>query len=240
MPIFNKLSKFALFVKYNLRMTRNLLLVLFVAISFLPLRSLAQSPVAGLSASVNVGCSPLSVSFDNQSTGAVSYSWDFGNGAISTVENPTVVYLAPGSYTVSLIATSTTGSTDTIVMSNYIEVLADPVANYSLSQTGSCATNNLVSFSNSSANASDYLWDFGDGGSSTLASPTHTYTDAGTYTVTLIASNSVGCSDVNQMVNIITIDPSPEVEFSVDQNLNDSGLVLSYSNSFSVMFLGKL
>ena len=205
------------------------LLILSFALS--PFAVLAQSPIAAMNASVNAGCSPLSVSFNNLSTGSVSYIWDFGNGSTSSINNPTVVYLTPGSYTVKLIATSSAGVTDTLTMSNYIEVLQDPIAAYSVSQVGSCANNNLVSFNNTSANSSDYLWDFGDGGSSTLASPTHTYTDDGSYTVTLIASNAVGCTDVKQMLNVAVINPLPDVEFIVDQNFScDSNTVYQFDN----------
>jgi len=208
-------------------------LLSFLIFSFIlsPFTALAQSPIAALNTSVNVGCSPLSVTFNNLSTGSVSYLWDFGNGSTSSIDNPTVVYLTSGSYTVKLIATSTAGITDTLTMSNYIEVLQDPSASYSVSQVGSCANNNLVSFNNTSTYSGDYLWDFGDGGSSTLASPTYTYTDGGSYTVTLIASNSVGCSDVKQLINVVAISPLPDVEFTVDQNFScDSNNVYQFDN----------
>ncbi|MBX7238353.1 MAG: PKD domain-containing protein, partial [Bacteroidia bacterium] len=50
-------------------------------------------------------------------------------------------------------------------------------------------------FTNSSLNATSYQWNFGDGGTSTVATPTHTYNSSGNYTVTLIASNASGCRD---------------------------------------------
>ncbi|MFI5185580.1 MAG: PKD domain-containing protein, partial [Chitinophagales bacterium] len=64
----------------------------------------AQVPVANFTASATSGCSPLKVTFSDQSTGnPTSWDWDFGNGQLSTVQNPTVSYAQPGTYTVTLV-----------------------------------------------------------------------------------------------------------------------------------------
>src|SRR6188508_896315 len=79
----------------------------------------AQSPSASFTSNVFVGCAPLSVDFTNLSTQATNYSWDFGNGNISTLTNPTTVYLTSGYYTVILVAiNSVSGITDTLFATN--------------------------------------------------------------------------------------------------------------------------
>jgi len=181
--------------------------------------SYCQSVVAGASTSVNAGCSPLSVNFTNTSTSATSYFWDFGNGTNSVLANPTIAYLATGTYTVKLISYGAGGTSDTLEMINHISIVDAPVSNFTLNQSGNCQSANLITFTNTSANSTQYLWDFGDGGSSTLANPTYQYTSSGTFTITLLASNALGCSDVYQFVNAVNIDPSPVVDFVVDTNI---------------------
>lgn len=177
----------------------------------------AQVVSASATASVTSGCSPLSVSFNNTSAGSTSYSWDFGNGGTSILANPSAVYFTPGNYTVRLIANGTSGTSDTLFMINIIDVLDNPISGFTYNQTGNCVNNNSVEFINTSFNATQYLWDFGDGASSSDISPNHQYSAAGFYTVTLLASNS-SCSDVFQMTSSILIDPLPTVDFTVDSN----------------------
>ncbi|MDX2003127.1 MAG: PKD domain-containing protein [Chitinophagales bacterium] len=71
-------------------------------------------PVADFSFSPDFGGSPLEVQFSNNSTGAVSYAWDFGDGSTSTNTEPVHVFIADGNYTITLIATNADGCSDTI------------------------------------------------------------------------------------------------------------------------------
>jgi PKD repeat protein len=88
-----------------------------------------------------------------------------------------------------------------------------PQVSFSVASTTGCAPY-TVSFLNSTTNATDYLWDFGDGGStSTLENPDYTYNSAGTYTVSLNAT--VGsCADALTIVDYITVNPSPVASFN--------------------------
>ncbi|MEM7657237.1 MAG: M4 family metallopeptidase, partial [Bacteroidota bacterium] len=81
------------------------------------------------------------------------------------------------------------------------------IAGFDPSQTFACVTPANISFSNNSFNSTGYLWDFGDGNTSTLATPTHTYAAAGTYTVTLIANGIALCGNSDTLVenNLITV-----------------------------------
>jgi len=134
---------------------------------------------------------PSTVVFTNTSTNATSYSWDFGDGNSSIVASPTHIYALAGTYTAKLVAT---GSGGTASMSEVITIktpIPSPVASFTWRTSNTNAPSTVV-FTNTSTNATSYSWDFGDGNSSTIASPTHIYNTVGTFTATLIASSSVG------------------------------------------------
>lgn len=139
------------------------------------------------------------ITFTNQSSNASSYSWSFGDGGMSTTENPTHAYAGPGSFTVTLTATGPGGENTT---SKSITIThAPPVAGFTMSHT-TAEAGTLISFTNTSVNATSYYWDFGDGGTSTSVSPTHTYTSAGDYTITLEAEGPGGFDDESQSITI--------------------------------------
>ncbi len=132
-----------------------------------------------------------------------------GNGNTSTLPNPANLYAAPGSYTISLIVTDASGQTDTAVRNNYINVIGQPTADFICATTSSCFDDNLISFSNSTIGGLHYVWDFGDGTTSTQNNPVHHYNQSGSFTITLIASNFFGCQDVKIKNLYITIYPKP-------------------------------
>lgn len=164
-----------------------------------PGRAKAQGPSASFTSNVITGCAPLSVDFINLSTQASSYFWDFGNGNTSALQDPTTVYLTSGQFTVTLIATNAlTGEKDTLIATNYINVVADPVVDFSATPLLGCVGTNAITFTNLSSNATNFIWDFGDGQSSTATNPVHSYANPGTYTVKLIARNSFNCTKIHQ------------------------------------------
>jgi serine protease len=154
------------------------------------------------------GCVPLTVSFTDQSTGDItSWSWTFGDGGTSTAQSPSHQYASAGNYTVSLSVTGPGGS-DTETKTNYITARTVPVANFSGSPTSGYAPLTVVFTDQSSGSPTSWSWNFGDAGTSTSQNPSHQYTTAGTYTVTLTASNSCG-SDLETKTNYITVSVSP-------------------------------
>jgi PKD repeat protein len=143
----------------------------------------------------------LLVIFTNSSLGATSYRWNFGDGAISTLTNPTHTYTAEGYYTVTLTAINGTvehSTTTNIHVTAPIIVTAnfDAVPNSGISPL-------IVTFANSSTNGLTYLWNFGDlTPTSTLANPTHTYNNTGLYTVTLTAYNGIYYGTTTRTVSV--------------------------------------
>ena len=168
------------------------------------------NPQASFTADQTTGCSPLTVQFTSTSTGATSYYWDLGNGNSSTLANPSNLYSAAGTYTITLIAYDGAGNSDTARYTNYITVVAKPVASFSADHFASCLDGNSYSFTNTSTGAATYLWDFGDGNTSTQANPVHTYALSGVFSVTLMAVSAYGCQDVKTISQYITIYPKPD------------------------------
>lgn len=145
------------------------------------------------------GCPPMVVNFQDQSTGSpTTWHWDLGNGTISFLQNPIATYFDPGTYTVKLVVRTATG-VDSVVKNQFITVYALPEPRFGVSDSTGCFPL-TVNFRDSSLSGSgtitSWQWDFGDGTLSTLQHPSHTYTNAGNFTVTLRIVNSNGCSKV--------------------------------------------
>lgn len=169
----------------------------------------AAAPNASFTFNPTNGCAPLNVQFTNSSTGAVSYYWDLGNGNTSTLNNPSNIYTIAGSYTIRLIAYDAFGQSDTFTVINGVVVVAKPVSGFNSNIQAACVDDNLISFSNTSVGGNTYLWDFGDGTTSTQSTPLHQYNTSGTFTVTLLTTNAAGCQDLFTRNLYITIHPRP-------------------------------
>ncbi|MBK7109871.1 MAG: PKD domain-containing protein [Chitinophagales bacterium] len=137
------------------------------------------------------------VAFTDLSTNSpTSWSWTLGDGGTSTDANPLHTYLANGTYYVCLTASNVVGSgtyCDFVTVDNY----AVPVAAFSY------AGDPMVAFTDLSLNdPGSWAWEFGDGATSDLANPTHTYATNGTYNVCLTATNFMGSNEDCQSVVI--------------------------------------
>src|SRR5687767_1686681 len=103
----------------------------------------AQVPVADFSGTPVTGCAPLVVTFKDQSTNNPrSWNWDFGNGQLSNVQNPVVVFSQPGVYSVTLVVKNASG-THGVTKTNYIRVNASPQADFSANITAGCVPVNV-------------------------------------------------------------------------------------------------
>jgi len=141
------------------------------------------------------GIAPLNVQFSDNSSGEItSWSWDFGDGGTSILENPVHTYTDPGTYTVSLTI-SGDGGESTEIKTDAIEVYGAVEANFTSDFTDGIAPLTVNFTDTSTGSYSSWLWDFGDGGTSTLANPSHEYTTPGVYSVTLSISGDGGIDD---------------------------------------------
>lgn len=174
-------------------------------------------PVSNFSAPVTTSCQPpLIVNFQDLSTGSpVSWLWDFGDGNTSTLQNPSHTYTAYGNFAVTLTTTNAFGCTHTFVQSNYIIIRRASIS-VPLFPVRGCIpfTVSPVAIISSVDAVTSYNWNFGDGGTSTLANPTYTYTTQGTYTVRLIITTSTGCTDTLIIPNAVRVGSKPVADFS--------------------------
>lgn len=164
-----------------------------------------QIPNAAFVFNNNNSCAGTTISFTNNSTGtsaATTYLWNFGDGQTSTQQNPSHVYAAGGTYTVTQTVTNFAGCSD--VQTQTITVMDIPAVSIAGDDgdgditncllPGNPTTSETVNFTNTTTGAVSYLWDFGDGQTSTAQNPTHTYTSYGTFTVTMTATHANGCT----------------------------------------------
>ena len=187
-----------------------------VLITFLFLVSAftVNGQTANFTADYISGCSPLVVHFTNTSTGATSYSWDLGNGVVTPITDPSTSYTDAGTYTVTLTAyNGSSTSTHTIT----ITVYPTPTVTFFADDTAVCLGTPVTFTSTSSSGVAGpvtYIWNFGDGASSTAATPSHTYAAPGYYNVTLSVTNSQGCvSSLTKLVYIHVFTP-PTASFT--------------------------
>jgi PKD repeat protein len=184
------------------------------------------TPVADFQGSPTSGDTPLTVNFIDLSSGEpTSWSWNFGDGGTSTLQDPSYTYNMAGTYTVTLTATNGVGS-DAETKTDYIDVSepAPPVADFQGSPTSGDAPL-IVNFTDwSSGEPTSWSWDFGNGGTSTAQNPSNTYDTPGTYTVILIATNTYG-SDPATKVDYITVnEPNAGINVgSIDPDIMQAG-----------------
>lgn len=176
---------------------------------------------ADFTANTTSGCSPVSVNFQDQSSGNVtSYLWDFGNGNTSTKKNPSAIYTQPGTYTVEL--TVNNGQSQE-TKTDFITIYANPQADISVSSNGGCAPK-TINFSDASQEGSGpiqkWTWDLGDGTIVNQQNPTHQYQNKGSYDVSLVVEDVNGCTDNITKSSLIDITQTPTADFTSNDSIS--------------------
>jgi PKD repeat protein len=155
----------------------------------------------------------------NNQIGNMVYRWDFGDGTISTEQNPTHIYTTQGNYQVKLTVSNEVG-TDTMSLDMpELSLASIPVeAGYSFSHfnNNSFAPNKVI-FTNASTGANIFAWTFGDGIEDNDDEPTHIFQNAGTYNVKLKGTCTNGSFD--EVTQQIFINPAPQRVFIDSINL---------------------
>jgi PKD repeat protein len=174
-----------------------------VPIQSTPATFAGEPPITRFIANTTSGKAPLTVAFTDRSTGSPdSWAWDFGDGSTSADRNPVHTYASPGTYTVRLVASNGAGSnSETKVY--YITINAafqPPGASFTGFHPVNSQEMTVQFIDRSSGPPTSWSWDFGDGGTSNLQNPVHTYSNPGTYIVTLTVSNSAGSSETTGFV----------------------------------------
>ena len=203
-----------------------------------------QAPIAVANGSPSAGQAPLTVHFssadsDDLDGGIVSWSWDFGDSNSSSQPNPTHTYSALGTYTATLTVTDDNGATDT----DMVTVTVTPGSNEppvaAASGTPTSGKEDLtVSFS--SAGSSDpeggtltYGWDFGDGGSSTQANPTHTYMNPGDFPAKLTVTDPANGQATATVAIHVTANVAPIAVAGASPLTGQQNLSVTFSSASS-------
>lgn len=186
------------------------------------------TPVAAnFSSDITAGCAHLVVAFGDESSDNVTdWMWTFEGGipATSTEENPVVTYETAGQYDV-VLTVSHPESTETITLVNYITVSDVPVTSFEY-------FNDIynVDFTNTTIEGTSFMWDFGDGNTSTEESPSHTYDAEGDYEVVLTATNGCGSTTSSEMVSINAL---PTAGFNVENVSGCGPLTVQFNDASS-------
>ncbi|HUC79744.1 MAG TPA: PKD domain-containing protein, partial [Flavisolibacter sp.] len=160
-----------------------------------PAAVVISQPVAGFFSPDTVNCTGGVVNFTNTSTGSgLQYAWTLGDGNTSTQQNPVHNYAAIGTYSIGLEVTDQYVCKDRLDRPAYVSI-SYPKASFSISDSMSTCPPLLVNFTNHSTDYTSLSWDFGDGTSSNLDSPSHFYTTAGIYYAILTVRGPGGCTD---------------------------------------------
>ena len=139
------------------------------------------------------GCAPFEVTFSDQSVASAdSVLWDFGNGTFSRETHPIQLYDKGGCYPVQLTR-YVNGCEIIQTMNECIQVDTIATPDYFSTARIACEIPHIVDFTSATLNAVEWFWDFGDGASSQLANPSHTYTRFGEFPVTLRVIDANGC-----------------------------------------------
>lgn len=137
-----------------------------------------------------------------------SWKWQFGDGQTSTLQNPTHLYIAPGTYVVILTVGNAAGCVS-IITAN---VIIKPKPNANFTATTLCVFDTAHFIYTGADTATNYYWNFGNGATSTLQNPTEVYNTTGSQTVTLIAVSAQGCRDT--VTKPLVVNPLPVVTVS--------------------------
>lgn len=161
--------------------------------------------------------------------GSIQRLWTLGNGDTSTSVSPLKSFASAGLFPIKLLQETDLGCKDSLTK----PVLVNPTQtiDFSINNDNQCVNGNSFVFTDLSSVSSGSLqrtWKFGDGTTSTLLSPTKSYSAAGTYTITMVSSTNMGCTD--SVAQTVVVHPKPQVTFTIN---NDSQCFEGHSFTFN-------
>ncbi len=184
------------------------------------------SPVANFA--FNDECLGTPISFTDQSIFAsgtiTSWNWDFGDGNTSDQQNPTHSYAAANTYNVTLSVQSDDGCNGNVTIP--VTVYPNPTADFTFDDVCIGQTTTFTDASLGNGGTIDtWVWDFGDGNTSNIQSPTHTYATEAVYDVMLTVTTTDGCQE--SITQQVTVSPLPVADFTFTDEC------LSVANTFT-------
>lgn len=216
-------------MKKNINIPTIFLLLIFI------FNSCYKEPVASFSPSATNLVLGESVTFTNTSQDMDHCEWLFGDGGQSTKISPTYTYKATGTFEVTLRVFSKKDMKGDIAITTVTVDVNQPVASFTVPSTEIFLGTELT-FTNTSQNMYRCEWEFGDGATSTLANPVHTYASCGTYDVNLrVYSAEDKKNDV--ATEIIEVDVSaPIASFTMNSSTIVAGEAVTFTNTSQNMY----
>ncbi|MFN0203445.1 MAG: PKD domain-containing protein, partial [Bacteroidia bacterium] len=216
---------------------QNLAVFLFVVVTSL---TNLKAQTADFTVNDSSGCGTLTAIFQDQSTpqgSIVGWLWDFGDSTSpSILQNPVHIYAAVGCYDVTLTVTYSSGATQTITKPDFVCVHALPGISVSNASFAGCSPL-LVDICDLSTNmggtGSQWIWDIPNQNLQTDSCLNVVVSDPGVYDVTFVVTNSFGCISDSIFNDIITVQPSPVVDFTTataSSTCNNPPLILDFQN----------
>lgn len=162
---------------------------------------------------------------DTTTNSAIAWGWDFGDGSVmDSTQNPSHIYTTPATFLVTLFTRNSFGCTDSIKINTIVNPL--PTAAFIFDTV---CTNIPITFTDQSASAVSWNWDFADSTTSTNNSPIHLFPGSATYNVTLIVTNVFGCADT--ISHSVVVNPNPVAIYTASTACHTYPTVFSNSST---------
>jgi gliding motility-associated-like protein len=203
-----------------------------IVISLLPLKISLTVPDTG-------GCLPFLADFTGNSVLlSTNYTWYFGDGSSDTGKTVSHLYQSVGTFNVILVAVDTNACVGADTALAQITVINDSVtAAFQLNILNACDSNLVIDLVNQSVNAVNYLWDFGDGTTSTLLNENHSYHIPGSYTVTLVVTDTNRCHPVDTVAKVVSLLPNSSVNFTANDVCFGTDVVFNNESNIHAQFV---
>jgi len=174
------------------------------------------------------GCEADTVEFHNSSIQNTFNIWDFGDGTGDTVANPTHIFPIQGVYIVRLFVNNGVCYDS---LTQQVNTMHPLVADFTVDDANACANQLLTFTNNSTATNPSYFYDFGNGDTSIMVNPTYVYTEPGTYTVMMVATDDIPCSDTAYIT--VTVDSIPTVTFTTSDDVLCEGQGITFLGEYT-------
>ena len=154
----------------------------------------------------------LQVNLVNTSFGAVNYSWTLGDGTNSTSQDQNHNYTTPGTYTITLIASDSARCYPSDTISKQVTLLPNVTGDFTVNPA---CEGQVIQFTNLTDPSLQYVWNFGDGTTSNVYSPSHLYSNPGTFEAQLIIIDSSSCNVRDTVTHSVKLLNEPIAGFNV-------------------------